>query len=319
MKSIKTLIAAMLVAMATLANAQTNYVHIILNDNSEVHYSQNDIKSMVIDTKAPVTPLDFETFTTGTGDAKKTVKVAKMNLGATTVAGSAETSYGKYYAWGANDSYATVEFSAYNAGIVSGTSFVPVNSPFYDNDLGHYYKYTGEVDGVDDGVIADGRVTLEADDDVVKVKMPGYHMPTQAELQTLCDACGGTSIKGTISTDQNAYPSTSGIYWVTGATAAVKIGDDIYRVNGMLFVQQDGDTNHNVFFPAAGEIVEDEFAKNSNNESTLGINGSYWSASLATGGENIDCGYSLYFGSTFINYVSSEYRYHGLPIRPFKD
>ena len=75
MKQIKTLLAALFVAMAGTAGAQTkNYMHITKTDGTKVHFSQDEIESMTIDTNTPEEY--FVTFTDGTN----TVKVAKMNL-----------------------------------------------------------------------------------------------------------------------------------------------------------------------------------------------------------------------------------------------
>ena len=225
---------------------------------------------------APEPEGDFVTFTDGTN----TVTVAKMNLGATTVADSPETSYGSYYAWGAT---------------TTSTEYIEDNAPYFDINTWGYTKYTSESDA-----------TLEAADDAVAANMPGYHMPTQAELETLFNACGGNnSPTETISSDQ-AYPST-GIYWVAGGNTAVKIGDDTYSVNGMLFVQ---DADHHVFFPAAGYVEGTDLYG-------VGIGGCYWYSSLDT--DSTDYAYRLYFDSYSVYPVSNDGRHKGLPVRPFKD
>ena len=291
MKQIKTLLATLFVAMAGTASAQTkNYVHITLNDNSVVHYSQDDIKSMIIDTKAPE-ELKFVTFNDGTN----TVKVAKMNLGATSIA-DGTSCYGDYYAWGATEPFGTVSYTAYNAGTVTATKdggYTEANAPYYEN--GAYIKYTSAS-------------TLDDGDDAVKVNMPGYHMPTREEIQVLYNACGGSGSTptGTISANQ-AYPTIAGIYWVTGGNAAVKIGDDTYSVNGLLFVQ---DATHHVFFPAAGYV----------DGTTLNHAGSdcrYWSSSHDE--DLTHLAYYLYFGINGVHTAYSDDRYRGFTVRPFKD
>ena len=243
---------------------------------------------MIIDTEEP-----YVEFTSGTN----TVKVAKMNLGATTVAESPATCYGNYYAWGATETFGTVSYTAYNAGTVTATKeggYSQDNAPYWDKDASAYTKYTSAS-------------TLEAADDAVKVNMPGWHMPTQAELQTLFNACGGsTTPTGTISADQ-AYPTTAGIYWVKGGSSAVKIGDDTYKVNGLLFVQ---DATHHVFFPAAGDV-------GGTNLFVAGIIGYYWSSSLDTGDANR--AYRLLFSSSLVYPGYVDFRHVGFPVRPFKD
>ena len=272
MKQIKTLIAATLAAMATTASAQlTNYVHITKTDGTKIELSQAEIQSMIIDTNAPEP--DFVTFTNGTN----TVTVANMNLGATSVA-DGTSCYGDYYAWGATTTFATVNLST---GTVSPTK------------EGGYTEANAPADFAD----------------VVTAKMgTGYHMPTQAEMQTLYEACGGNDSytpTGEISADQ-AYP-TKGIYWVTGGNTAVKIGDDTYSVNGMLFVQ-DADTH--VFFPAAGGV-------NGTSLYFAGFRGFCWSSSLSTGSTNL--AYNLTFYSSSVNPGNGGNRYYGFPVRPFKD
>lgn len=290
MKQIKTLLAALFVAMAGTASAQTNYVHITLNDNSVVHYSQDDIKSMIIDTEEPE-ELKFVTFTDGTN----TVKVAKMNLGATTVAKSPETCYGDYYVWGATETFGTVNQSTGKVTETKDGGYINANAPYWDKDASAYTKYTSAS-------------TLEAADDAVKVNMPGWHMPTQEEFQTLYAACGGT---GTELSNPSEISSGSdyvkGMYWVTGATSPVTIRGDTYSVNGLLFVQ---DATHHVFFPAAGSVIDNYLVN-------AGGDGNCWSSSLHT--DDTDRAYYLNFGSDGVYPGQNYYRYAGFPVRPFKD
>ena len=286
MKQIKTLLAALFVAMAGTASAQTtNWVHIFKNNGSAAHYSQTEIQLMTIDTEEP-----YVEFTSG----GNTVKVAKMNLGATTVAESPATCYGNYYAWGATETFGTVDQSTGTVTPTKTGGYSQANAPFYNGSA--YTKYTSASDA-----------TLEADDDAVAANMTGWHMPTKAELQTLFNACGGsTTPTGTISADQ-AYPTTAGIYWVKGGSSAVKIGDDTYKVNGLLFVQ---DATHHVFFPAAGYV-------RGTNLFIEGLGGYYWSSSLDTVDANY--AYRLLFSSSLVYPGYVDFRHVGFPVRPFKD
>lgn len=301
MKSIKTIIAAMLVATATTAGAQTtNYVHIIKTDGTKIELSQTEIQSLTIDTEAPVTPIqDYVEFTYS--DSK--VRVATMNMGATTVAESAATSYGDYYAWGATEPFGTVAFSSYSTGTVTPTAgheggYNETNAPFAVGNT--YYKYTS----------LDGKTTLEASDDAVKQHASwgaGWHMPTQAEFQTLYNACGG-SFSGSLEGTLVSYPVT-GVYWVKGSktAAGVKIGDDTYKVFGLLFVQDD----KHVFFPAGGRTYDTTFY---NQDGYLGC---CWSSSLKT--DYIETAYCLTFSNYNVLPGNLDNRSGGLPIRPFKD
>ncbi len=247
---------------------------------------------------APVVAHEFVTFTFGTN----TVKVATMNLGATSVA-DGTSCYGDYYAWGATTTFATVDYTAYNDGTVTATTghdggYSQANAPYYENDA--YIKYTSASDA-----------TLEAEDDAVAANMPGCHMPTQAEMQTLYAACGGTGTSMTPSSISDGDAYEQGIYWVEGATSSITIGGDEYKANGVLFVQ---DATHHVFFPNTGNV----------NGTTLygaGSSGNYWYSSLRT--EYIINAYRLNFSKgIFGNRVdtgSFGTRYYGFPVRPFKD
>ena len=246
----------------------------------------------------PVVALEFVTFTFGTN----TVKVATMNLGATSVA-DGTSCYGDYYAWGATETFGTVAYTAYNAGTVTPTTghiggYSQANAPYYENDA--YIKYTSASDA-----------TLEAADDAVAVNMPGCHMPTQAELQTLYAACGGTGTSMTPPSISDGAAYEQGIYWVEGATSSITIGGDEYKANGVLFVQ---DATHHVFFPATGNV-------NGTTLYSAGSAGNYWYSSLRT--ENISNAYRLNFSKSFfgnrVDTGSFSFRYYGFPVRPFKD
>ncbi|MBO7051493.1 MAG: hypothetical protein J6W24_02395 [Prevotella sp.] len=295
MKQIKTLLAALFVAMAGTASAQTkNYVHITKTDNSKIELSQDDIQSMIIDTEAPEEH-EFVTFTDGTN----TVTVAKMNLGATSVA-DGTSCYGDYYAWGATEPFGTVDQSAGTVNAKYAGGYSQDNAPYWNGSA--YTKYTDT---------SYATITLDDGDDVVKVKKPGYHMPTLAEMRTLYAACGGTGDYMEPSSISSGAAYEQGIYWVEGATSAVTIGGDEYKANGMLFVQ-DADTH--VFFPAAGFV--------GTTLSSAGYNGYYWSSSLRTTlFITVSTNYadSLYFLSDHVRPGDFDSRYFGFPVRPFKD
>ncbi|MBQ8462486.1 MAG: hypothetical protein IJ543_08790 [Bacteroidales bacterium] len=247
---------------------------------------------------APVVALEFVTFSDGTN----TVEVATMNLGATSVA-DGTSCYGNYYAWGATETFGTVAYTAYNAGTVTPTTghvggYSQANAPYYENDA--YIKYTSASDA-----------TLEAADDAVAANMPGCHMPTQAEVQTLYAACGGTGEAMTPPSISDGDAYEQGIYWVEGATSSITIGGDEYKANGVLFVQ---DATHHVFFPATGNV-------NGTTLYSAGSSGNYWYSSLRT--EYISNAYRLNFSKSFfgnrVDTGSFGNRYYGFPVRPFKD
>lgn len=281
-------------AMACTAGAQTtNYVHIIKTDGTEIQFSQTEIQSMTIDTER--LPTDYVEFT----HDGKTVKVATMNLGATTVAESAKTCYGNYYAWAATEPYCTVAVAS-NSGTATpkeghSGGYNKENAPYYSGS--GYTKYTSPGE------------TLEASDDAATIEMgEGWHIPTQDELQTLHNACGGSDAQ--MISSGSSY--SKGIYWVKGASAPVTIGGDTYKVNGLLFVQ---DATTHVFFPAAGYILKTTMEY-------VGQEGYYWASSPYSDEYN-DNAWGLLFNYGYgYSYVYSNHhflRYRGLTIRPFKN
>ena len=224
---------------------------------------------------APEPEGDFVTFSDGTN----TVKVATMNLGATSVA-DGTSSYGDYYACGATETFGTVAYTAYNEGTVTATK--------------------------DGGYSQDNAPADFAD--VVTAKMgAGYRMPTKDDFKTLYAACGGTGEQTAPASISSGADYAQGIYWVAGATSAVTIGGDEYKANGVLFVQ---DATHHVFFPAAGYVEGTQL-------SFAGDYGFCWSSSLFT--DVPIFAYNLFFRSSLVNLDYQFIRSNGLPVRPFKD
>lgn len=113
------------------------------------------------------------------------MKWATKNLGATTVAGSGETCYGDYYAWGETAPYyeGTGGWPAtptWKSGKASGyawqsycgsSSFSEWSTPPYD---------------------ATTKILKPEFDAAAQILGNGWRMPTSAEFQALYDACGGT-------------------------------------------------------------------------------------------------------------------------------
>ena len=224
---------------------------------------------------APEPEGDFVTFSDGTN----TVKVATMNLGATSIA-DGTSSYGDYYACGATETFGTVAYTAYNEGTVTATK--------------------------DGGYSQDNAPADFAD--VVTAKMgAGYRMPTKDDFKTLYAACGGTGEQTAPASISSGADYAQGIYWVAGATSAVTIGGDEYKANGVLFVQ---DATHHVFFPAAGYVEGTQL-------SFAGDYGFCWSSSLFT--DVPIFAYNLFFRSSLVNLDYQFIRSNGLPVRPFKD
>lgn len=121
-----------------------------------------------------------------------------------------------------------------------------------------------------------------------------------------------TSPTNTIKTDQSAY--IKGVYWVTGGAATVRIADDEYKVNGMLFVQ---DPNTHVFFPAGGYIGADDGMTDGTLLSNAGTVGYYWSATHSIG--SYDYAHRLRLAEDAVNPGDhGDHRHLGFSIRPVR-
>ncbi len=261
------------------------------NDQVTITYTGSKrVKSVTAVKKAAVETMEFVEFTSG----GKKVKFANMNLGATSVADGTK-SYGDYYAWGATETFATVDYSTATPTVTAKNNggYSQANAPYFSGTS--YTKYKG----------TDNLTTLEAADDVVTATMgEGYRMPTQDDFMTLIAACGGTGNNIAPSSISSGTAYTQGIYWVAGATSAVTIGGDEYKANGVLFVQN-ADTH--VFLPAAGNI----------NGTELSSWGSYWSSTLSTNDTQYANG--LYFGNNIVLPNCGIIRYFGVPVRPVQE
>ena len=207
-------------------------------------------------------------------------KWATMNVGATTVAGSPETAYGDYYAWGETVTYYTkVDFNKTPDASISWkhteiTGAHIINDKFSHNFVCYSgtYKGSGMVENSfkewtpapygDDGV-------LNTDCDVARSSWgSSWRMPTKADFDNLVKACCGST-----SGYSDPAPSTiykGGVYYIL--KAGTTVDGVIYNVPGILFVARI-DTSKRLFFPAAGNlqnVIRD-------GQGTLC---SYWSSSL---------------------------------------
>lgn len=221
------------------------------------------------------------------------MKWATMNVGATTVAGSASTCYGEYFAWGETTghkvNYATEETA-------DGHSFDWTTAPFnngsssYDSDYFNTNKSTWLTDNV----------LKPACDAATANWGSSWRMPTHEEFQALYSACTDES-EGAEPT--NPLPETitdGGVYW----------SDSYNGVAGMLFVDK-SDISKRVFFPAAGGVFGTSFY----NGGSIGF---YWSSSLYTVHPNY--AYYLYFSDWSVDPSDYYYyRYSGFTVRPFSE
>ena len=220
------------------------------------------------------------------------LKWATKNLGATTIAGSPETCYGDFYAWGATATWykaRTYGYTQENFTWDGPWRTSPSKSGGYIRDNAQYYngptysKYTSEND------------TLEFIDDAATAALGGtWRMPTKAEFQALYTACGG-SFDQTTKPTSIATTDAKGVYWC----------DNCDGVPGVLYVY---DSTHKLFFPASGFVDGTYFQY-------FGTRGYYWSSMLSS----ITFAYCMLFGPTFLTQNQSNDRFYGYMIRPVSD
>ncbi len=231
-------------------------------------------------------------------DKSKTLKWKKMNLGATTVAGSGETCYGDYYAWGETRPYYVTR------------TWDNTNKKWTVNN---WYPY--KLDGYDWQTYCNGSNSfaewnptpydnttkkLNPEYDVVQQKVGnGWRMPTKEDFKDLYDACGGSYDKETYKSPQTCGETTLfklGVYWCASYDG----------VAGCLFC----DGTNKLFFPATGV----GFKTNLNNAGSYGY---YWSSSLSgttTNAFYLNCG-----GENKVEPQKQSYRYYGGSVRPVSD
>lgn len=182
-------------------------------------------------------------------------KWATMNIGATTVAGSPETAYGDYYAWGETVTYYyNVNFNnAVDKSINwkrTNITGAHVNNDKYSHN---FVCYSGDKDNHfkewTPAPYGNNGVLNEKCDVVQKNWSSSWRMPTKADFDNLvlacCDSTSGYSIPA---------PSTiikGGVYYIQ--KAGTKVDGVTYNVPGILFVARI-DTSKRLFFPAAGNL-----------------------------------------------------------------
>ena len=233
------------------------------------------------------------------------LKWAKMNVGATTVAGSPDTSYGKYYAWGELDTY----YKSFNSqdkvnSKTSNITHIPGLKFSYN-----FPNYCGTSDNNTfkewDPTPFGSNNVLQGDHDVAHQEWQGtWRMPMWEDFQKLYEACGGAAAP---ITDVPSTITKGGIYWVEAGTS---IDDTSYNVSGVLCVAT-ADRTKRVFFPAAGDV------RNVQRESK-GTLCAYWSSSHYT--KDPKHAYCLYVNNKEVKtQYSGLNRPCGLVIRPVSD
>lgn len=234
------------------------------------------------------------------------LKWAKMNVGATSIADSPETSYGNYYAWGELDTY----YKSFN-------SEDKVNSK--NSELTHIrgnkysYNWINYCTGnTNDNTFKEWSPTpfgsgtvLQQEYDVANWEWKGtWRIPMWEDFQKLYDACGGAAAP---ITDVPETITKGGIYRIE---APKTIDGTTYNVSGVLCVAS-ADRTKRVFFPAAGNVQHIQ-------RKSKGTLCTYWSSSLYT--TNPQFAYCLYVNNTKVETKYSGLpRAYGLVVRPVSD
>lgn len=183
-------------------------------------------------------------------------KWATMNVGATTVAGSPETAYGDYYAWGETVTYYTkVDFN--NEDLKSSISWkgtniegAHINNNKYQHNWPCYsgtnpFKEWSTAPYGADGVLNEGC-------DVAHSSWgSSWRMPTKADFDNLVKACCGSTSGYSEPAPDNGTIFTGGVYYIK--KKGTKVDGVTYNVPGILFVDQI-DPSKRLFFPAAGNL-----------------------------------------------------------------
>lgn len=294
--------------IALMAAVSTNAQVVEVYENGELlntYYNtpKKNYKVVFKDSDDGTTTINGHEFVTIAG-----IKWATMNVGATTVAESWETSYGDFYAWGETTTYyKSVDKKTVTMGKDASDAHIPGIKEAYTFQYycGTSDKYTFK-EWTPAPYDASTKV-LTADNDVASAMWGGsWRMPTSDDFNKLIDACGGGSItsilpRGIID---------GGIYWIPDGTTLDRVQ---YNVPGVLFVATE-DTNKRVFFPAAGNVQGT--TRYSADSHVI-----YWTSELNTD-VTTDARYAntLSVASDHINARHDKlYRYCGLSVRPVSD
>ena len=217
------------------------------------------------------------------------LKWATMNVGATTIAGSYETCFGDYFAWGETEPrYASITRTS-----VDEASFTWRNgySSGYGGD--NYPTYTG--------------TTLDAAHDAATTNWgSSWRTPKREDFMALAKACSGSDSDEQTPVNLINTITEGGIYWLSSTQA---IESAYTGVAGLLFVSK-SDISMRVFFPACGLVDNTGLC-------CAGAWGCFWSSTLSS---SINFANDLYFESSWV-YPSAygHLRSYGFPVRPVSD
>ena len=238
-------------------------------------------------------------------------KWATMNVGATTVAGSPETAYGDYYAWGEKVTYYTkVDFTKTSGTSISWKGTNITGAHINNNKFSHNWTcYSGTNSFKEwsaapygtDGVLNEGW-------DVAHSSWgSSWRMPTKADFDNLVKACCGSTSGYSEPAPDNGTIYTGGVYYIKEAGTTV---DGVtYKVPGILFVARI-DTSKRLFFPAAGNLQTDK-------RDGQGSLCTYWSSSKFSVSSSAYCAYYSLVKNTMG--MKDNVRCFAFSIRPVSD
>lgn len=238
-------------------------------------------------------------------------KWATMNVGATTVAGSPETAYGDYYAWGEKVTYYTkVDFTKTSGTSISWKGTNITGAHINNNKFSHNWTcYSGTNSFKEwsaapygtDGVLNEGW-------DVAHSSWgSSWRMPTKADFDNLVKACCGSTSGYSEPAPDNGTIYTGGVYYIKEAGTTV---DGVtYKVPGILFVARI-DTSKRLFFPAAGNL---QTGKRDGQGSLC----TYWSSSKFSVSSSAYCAYYSLVKNTMG--MKDNVRCFAFSIRPVSD
>lgn len=207
----------------TLTNTNNKSVKYFIGTNKNITRNNTQIIGLKLNSAtfhdlANMTSADYVTI--------GNLQWAKMNLGATTEAGSYATCMGDYYAWG--------EITPRYAGITRPENATSIQFLGWKNENVGYINTTQSYTGT----------ALDINHDAAAAALGnGWHTPSVKEFEALIKACSDdyTAGKFLSISDVPSTITSGGIYYDTNYANGI---------SGLLFVDK-SDTNKRLFFPAA--------------------------------------------------------------------
>ncbi len=230
------------------------------------------------------------------------LKWATMNIGATSIAETAETAYGDYYAWGEIDTYYTAITDTLVSKYSDLTHIKGLKTEYNQNN----YYGVGSSEWKPEPYDTQTN-TLLPEYDIARQEWGGkWRMPTTEEVCSLISACSDNATYTRISGETSI--TTGGIYWLAANTTVDKT---TYNVEGVLLVAKE-DTGKRLFFPAAGLTMNKTRELNLDKNKNIAI----WTSSAVS--ESKEYGMSLYIASSNNNVYPNNKatRYLGFSVRP---